>query len=180
MGIQDRDKVARDIYERAHLTGTFRLRCGATSHEYFDKYMFEADPKLAMVIAEQLADLVPSDADALAGLELGGVPLATLTSQATGLPTLFVRKAAKDYGTARLAEGGEVAGRSIVIIEDVVTSGGQIIESAEALRALGGRVATALCVIDREARGAENLAQAGLELRALFGMSEVLAAASSA
>jgi orotate phosphoribosyltransferase len=169
--------LARAIYERAHLTGDFRLRSGATSRQYFDKYMFEADPKLAMAIAERLAELVPDDAEALAGLELGGVPLATLTSQVTGLPTLFVRKAAKDYGTCRLAEGGDVAGRRLVVIEDVVTSGGQIIESTEALRALGARVATALYVIDREAGGVEKLAASGLDLRALFKMSDLLAAA---
>jgi orotate phosphoribosyltransferase len=111
---------------------------------------------------------VPDGTAALAGLELGGVPIATLLSQLTGLPTLFVRKQAKDYGTCRLAEGGEVEGRRLTIVEDVVTSGGQVVLSAAALRERGAHVATALCVIDREQGGREALAAAGLELRSAF------------
>src|SRR5258708_2218703 len=106
--LMDRDALARAIYELAHLTGQFTLRSGAVSDEYFDKYLFEGDPELLRDIAEQLAALVPPDTDALAGLELGGVPIATALSNRTGLPTRFVRKAAKGYGTCRLAEGGDI------------------------------------------------------------------------
>src|SRR3954452_7885887 len=101
----DRKVLARRIHAAAHLTGTFTLRSGAVSNEYFDKYRFEADPELLRAIAEATASLVPSGIDALAGLELGGVPLATMLSQVTGLPSLFVRKQAKTYGTCQLAEG---------------------------------------------------------------------------
>jgi orotate phosphoribosyltransferase len=160
--------LARRIHERAHLTGEFRLRSGATSTEYFDKYRFEADPALLREVAEGLAGLVPPDAEAVAGLELGGVPLATMVSQVTGLPALFVRKRAKEYGTRRLAEGGDVAGRRLAVVEDVVTTGGQLVESCAALRDEGAEIAAVLCVIDREQGGAENLAAHGLELRALF------------
>jgi orotate phosphoribosyltransferase len=123
-----------------------------------------------------MVSLLPTDVDALAGLELGGVPLATLLSQRTGLPTLFVRKKAKDYGTCRLAEGGDVQGRRLAIIEDVVTTGGQIITSAEALRAAGAHIDVVVCVIDREAGGAARLTAAGLTLRSLFTMSSLRAA----
>ena len=169
----DRANLARRIYERAHLTGQFTLRSGAVSTEYFDKYLFEGDPELLATIAEALAGLVPPGTEALAGLELGGVPLATMCSQATGLPTLFVRKEAKSYGTCRLAEGGAVEGRRLTVVEDVVTSGGQVVASCGDLRARGGIVETALCVIDREAGGAEALASIGVELRALYRMSEL-------
>ena len=87
---------------------------------------------------------------------------------ATGLPALFVRKRAKDYGTCRLADGGEVAGRCLLVVEDVVTSGGQVIASCEELRVLGGTVEHAICVIDREAGGGDALQASGVELRALF------------
>jgi orotate phosphoribosyltransferase len=110
------------ICERARLTGEFRLRSGAVSGEYFDKYLFESDPRLLCEIAEALIDLLPAGVEGLAGLELGGVPLAVVASQVAGLPTVFVRKSAKTYGTCRLAEGGEVAGRRIAVIEDVLTS----------------------------------------------------------
>jgi orotate phosphoribosyltransferase len=171
--------LARRLYRRAHLTGDFRLRSGATSSEYFDKYLFESDPDLLLEIAEALVALIPDGADCLAGLELGGVPLATVASQVCGLPTLFVRKAAKDYGTCRLAEGGEVADRRVVVVEDVVTSGGQVIESCAALRDRGAEILRVLCVIDREAGGRENLAAQGLELRSLFTMSELAQSAGS-
>ena len=167
----DRLELAAAIYRTAHLTGTFRLRSGATSSEYFDKYRFESDPRLLAEIATALAGLVPSGVQALGGLELGGVPLATQLSQVTGLPTLFVRKAAKPYGTCQLAEGGIIEGRTILLIEDVVTSGGQVVESAEALRRLGAVVTDALCVIDREAGGSEALAAKGIRLHPLFRMS---------
>ena len=169
----DRSSLARAIYDSAHLTGTFTLRSGAVSTEYFDKYLFEADPVLLRAIADALAPLVPDGADALAGLELGGVPLATMLSQVTGIPAVFVRKEAKPYGTCRLAEGGEVDGRRLVVVEDVVTSGGQVVESCAELRDRGASVDTALCVIDREAGGPDALAAIGVELRPLYRMHEL-------
>jgi orotate phosphoribosyltransferase len=169
----DRAGLARAIYDRAHLTGTFTLRSGTVSNEYFDKYLFEADPALLLAIAEALAPLVPAGTEALAGLELGGVPLATMLSQVTGLPALFVRKEAKSYGTCRLAEGGEVEGRRLTVVEDVVTSGGQVVTSCGDLRDRGGIVEAALCVIDRDSGGPEALAAIGVELRPLYRMHEL-------
>jgi orotate phosphoribosyltransferase len=172
-----RDELARMIYERTHLTGEFRLRSGAVSHEYFDKYLFESDPTLLRAIGEELVPLLPPGTDALAGLELGGVPLVTMLSQLTGLPALFVRKEAKTYGTCRLAEGGELDGRRLTVVEDVVTSGGQVATSCGDLRDRGALVDHAVCVIDREAGGAKNLADVDVELRALFTMSDLERAA---
>lgn len=106
-------------------------------------------------------------------MEIGGIPVATVLSQVTGIPTLFVRKAAKEYGTCTLAEGGKVAGTRLVIIEDVITSGSQVIVSARELRALGATVTEVLCVIDRESGGLANLQQNGLRLQALFTASEL-------
>lgn len=166
--------LAKRIYDTAHLTGEFLLRSGTVSEQYFDKYLFEADPVLLKGIAEAMQSLVPaSGVDALAGLEMGGIPVVTMLSQVTGLPALFVRKEAKAYGTCKLAEGGEINGRSLIIVEDVVTSGGQILLSAAELRQRGAVIDTVLCVIDREAGGAENLAKEGLTLRPLFTMSEL-------
>ena len=173
----DRTELARDIHATSNLKGTFTLRSGAIASEYFDKYLFESDPRLLRAIGEAMLPLLPADAEALAGLELGGVPLATMLSQLSGLPLLSVRKQAKEYGTRRLAEGGEVAGRRLVVIEDVVTSGGQVVKSTGQLRELGAHVTTALCVIDRQAGGTEALAEVGVELRALFTMAELKEAA---
>jgi orotate phosphoribosyltransferase len=169
----NRDELARRIYDVSHLTGEFTLRSGATSTEYFDKYRFESDPGLLQEIAKALAPLVPAGTDAVAGLELGGVPLATMLSQVTRLPALFVRKEAKTYGTCQLAEGGEVDGRRVTVVEDVVTSGGQVVASCADLRERGAVVEHALCVIDRQAGGPEALQEIGVALRPLFTMDEL-------
>lgn len=167
--------LAGAIHRTSHLTGEFHLRSGATATEYFDKYQFEADPKLLRAICEHLSELVPGGVDVLAGLELGGVPIAAVLSQVTDLPTLFVRKKAKPYGTCRLAEGGELSGRNLLLVEDVVTSGGQILESTAELRSRGAIVTDALCVIDRESGGVAALADAGVALHPLFTMSQLKA-----
>lgn len=170
--------LAARIHQAAHLTGEFQLRSGATSTEYFDKYLFEADPSLLADVARGLADLLPRHVDALAGLELGGVPLATALSALTGLPARFVRKQAKAYGTCRLAEGGDIDGLRLVVVEDVITSGGQVVESCQELRAQGATIARVVCVIDREAGGRDKLDEAGLDLAALFTKSALEEAAA--
>jgi orotate phosphoribosyltransferase len=172
--VTDRGALACSIYDRTHLTGEFVLRSGATSTEYFDKYLFESDPELLRAIAEALVPLVPDGTEMLGGLELGGVPIATMLSQVTGLPALFVRKEAKTYGTCRLAEGGDVDGRRVTVVEDVVTSGGQVIASCGDLRTRGAMVEHALCVIERgNGAGVDGLAAIDVELRALFTMREL-------
>lgn len=171
-----REQLAKDIYNTSHITGEFLLRSGVTATEYFDKYRFEAKPTLLKSIAESLLPSIPADTDILAGLELGGVPIATMLSQLSGLPTLFVRKKAKDYGTCQFAEGLAFEGKKLLIVEDVVTSGGQIILSSNDLRNAGAIVENAVCVINREAGGTEKLAAEGIQLTSLFTMSELKAA----
>ena len=160
--------LAQRITDVSRLTGTFRLRSGVMASEYFDKYRFESDPALLRAIAESLAGRLPDGNDALAGLEMGGIPIVTMLSQITGLPTLFIRKKAKEYGTCRFAEGGEVKGRRLLIVEDVVTSGGAILEAVQALRRVGAIISDVVCVIDRQAGGVENLRKEGLSLASLF------------
>src|SRR4029079_128618 len=169
----DRHHLAHRIYAVSHLSGTFTLRSGVVSHEYFDKYMFESDPELLRAIASACIPLVPAGTAALARLELGGVPLATVMSQVSRLPARFVRKEAKTYGTCRLAEGGELEGKRLCIVEDVITSGGAVIGAAVELRARGAILGPVVCVIDRESGGVENLAAQGLEVHALFTMHEL-------
>ena len=166
--------LAKKVVQVAHLKVDFRLRSGATSSEYFDKYRFEANPAVLREVAEQLVARLPADYDFLAGLEMGGIPIATMLSQITGKPSLFIRKKAKAYGTCRFAEGGDVRGMRLLIVEDVVTSGGQIIESVRALRNEGAVVSDVICVIDREAGGRANLEREGLSLVSLFSKSDLL------
>jgi orotate phosphoribosyltransferase len=105
------DSLAADIDAVCRLTGQFTLRSGQQASEYFAKYLFEAQPALLERVAARMVELLPDGTDLLGGLELGGVPIATMVSAKTGIPALYVRKQAKTYGTCTLAEGPEVAGR---------------------------------------------------------------------
>src|SRR5690349_11458711 len=118
----NRSELVRKVFEISYLRGEFKLRSGQTSTEYFDKYRFEAEPTLLKAIAEQLAPKIPAGTEILAGLEMGGIPVATALSLQTGIPALFVRKKAKDYGTCQFAEGRDFKGKKVCIIEDVVTT----------------------------------------------------------
>jgi orotate phosphoribosyltransferase len=157
------------------VTGRFVLRSGRVADEYFDKYQFEADPVLLDELARRMASMVPVGTEVLAGLEMGGIAVVTALGRHAGLPCAFVRKAAKAYGTARLVEGAEIAGRSVLVVEDVVTSGGQIAISTRQMRGLGARIEHAICVIDRGEGGAEALAADGIALRALLTREDLSA-----
>jgi len=176
----DHAELAAVVDQIARLQGSFLLRSGIRATEYFDKYRFEAEPTLLREIARQLAPLIPTDTEVLAGLELGGVPIATALALETGLPAAFVRKEAKAYGTCRLAEGSDVDGRHVLVVEDVVTSGGQIALSTADLRAAGAIVDHALCVVDREQGGTEALAESGLTLVSLLTRTHLDTAHASA
>lgn len=169
-----RNELAKKIYQVAHLTGEFKLRSGKISNEYFDKYRFETQPELLANIAAQMSELVPENIDALAGLEMGGIPVSTALSLHTKLPSIYVRKEAKEYGTCRVAEGFEtLKQKKLCIVEDVVTTGGQILLSVEDLRKEGAIVDTVVCVICREAVAFEKLKEKGLTLKPLFTMEEL-------
>jgi orotate phosphoribosyltransferase len=169
----NKNELARAIWEVSHLHGEFTLRSGRTANEYFDKYQFESDPDLLSRIAEGLVPLIPEGVEILAALELGGVPVGTAVSLATSIPLVLVRKEAKTYGTKKLAEGPAIHGRRLVVVEDVVTSGGQMVTSIRELRARGATVTDAVCVIDREEGGDEALAAIGVALRPLFTRTEL-------
>lgn len=169
-------ELAHRVHAASHLTGDFLLRSGRTSTEYFDKYRFESDPALLDALTLEMARLVPEGTEVLAGLELGGIPVATALARHTGLPCAFVRKEAKPYGTRRLAEGAEITGRRVLVVEDVVTSGGQIVLSTGELRALGADVREALCVIDRQQGGTGALAGEGIRLLSLLTADALRAA----
>jgi len=149
------------------------LRSGAVSDTYFDKYQFESEPALLLDIVRAMAPMVPEEVELLAGLEMGGIPVVTLLSQVTGLDCAFIRKEPKTHGTCLYSEGAELVNRKVLLVEDVVSSGGAIINSTTMLRADGVVVTQVLCVIDRETGGKENLADHGVELLSLFRLSEL-------
>ena len=170
------DTLAADIDATCRLTGEFTLRSGQVSAEYFDKYLFEAQPALLARVAGQMVGLLPDDTELLGGLELGGIPIATMVSSLTGRPALFVRKKAKEYGTCKLAEGPDVAGRRVTLIEDVITTGGAVRDATNALRQAGAVVQVVVCAIDRSPAGENPLADVGLEVRPVLTKAHLDAA----
>ena len=173
-------QLAHDIDRVCRLEGEFVVRSGAVVSEYFDKYLFESDPLLLRRVAAAMVPLVPADTDLLGGLELGGVPIATMMSSLTGLPALFVRKAPKAYGTRRLAEGADVDGRRITLVEDIVTTGGAARDATVALRGQGATVEVVVCTIDRSEPGANRRHELGLETRSVLTRADLDAARATA
>ena len=171
------DALAEALVAHAYLEGDFLLRSGKRSRYYLDKYRFETRPDLLKPLGERIARQVREhapEAARLAGPELGAVALAAAASLESGLPFLIVRKAAKEYGTSKQIEGPYEEGENVCLVEDVVTSGGALLESIEALRGAGLVVHTAVCVVDREEGGADALARHAVRLRPLFRASELL------
>jgi orotate phosphoribosyltransferase len=172
----DRAELGRRLLERAYLEGDFVLRSGRRSRYYLDKYRFETEPELLAGLGREIAGLqrarVPQ-AELLAGPELGAVPLAAATSMESRLPFVIVRKAAKDYGTANRLEGVYTRGQRVCVVEDVVTSGGALLDAVAALREADLDVCAAICVVDREEGGAEAIAAAGVPFHPLFTASDL-------
>lgn len=168
MPVSDSTQLAHDLDARCRLRGEFTLRSGRVSDEYFDKYLFESDPALLRRVTDRMSLLIPAETALLGGLELGGIPLVTMLSQATGIPALFVRKEAKAYGTRRIAEGGDAAGKVVTLVEDVITTGGAVISAARVLRELGATVTTVVCAIDRTEPGGNQLDDEGITVRSLL------------
>jgi orotate phosphoribosyltransferase len=165
--------LAKHLKDAAYLTGQFTLRSGKTSTFYWDKYRFESDPTLLDAVVDEMIRLLPSSFDRLAGLEMGGIPLATALSLRTRKHCLFVRKTAKTYGTCNLVEGGFSEGETAVVIEDVITVAGQVCSSVEQMRKLGLKVEDVVCVIDRQQGGRENLEKIGCSLKSVFTLKEL-------
>ena len=177
------EELLTGIREHAYLEGDFVLRSGRRSRYYLDKYRFETRPDLLAALGERLAGAVARHEPAatrLAGPELGAVTLVAAASLASGLPFLIVRKEAKTYGTANRIEGVFEPGETVCLVEDVVTSGGAAAASVDALREAGLVCRTAVCVVDREEGGSDELARLAVRLRPLYRTSDLLDTSKSA
>jgi len=163
--------LAERVRAAAYLEGDFRLRSGRRSSFYLDKYRFETRPDLLRDLGRELAERVRTlepDAVRLAGPELGAVALVAAASLSSDLPFVIVRKEAKGYGTANRIEGPWASGERVVLVEDVVTSGGAALAAVEALRGVGLVCDTVVCVVDRDEGGAAAMAAASVRLSSLL------------
>ncbi|MGA7910875.1 MAG: orotate phosphoribosyltransferase [Candidatus Dormiibacterota bacterium] len=169
----EREALARELVKASYLKGDFVLRSGKRSNRYFDKFLFETDPALLKRLGAQLAALVPAETQRLAAPELGAVLLGGAVSMETGLPLVLVRKEPKGYGTAKQLEGRVAAGDRVTVIEDVVTTGGDSLRSAQVLRDAGLEVIHLVVVLDRGEGGEENIRNAGIPYSPLFRVEDL-------
>jgi orotate phosphoribosyltransferase len=172
--------LAQQIADVALLRGTFTLRSGKTSSYYLDKYLFSTRPELLKQLAPRFAEklrIIEQKTGVrvvrLAGAELGGIPLVTVTSLETGLPCVFVRNKKKDYGTAKQLEGVITPGDAMVLVEDVATTAGQALEAVGVLREAGAKVVGVIATIDRLEGARENVEREGLAFEALFTKTDL-------
>jgi len=168
----EKDELARRIKEAAYLEGDFVLRSGKRSKYYLDKYLFETQPQILAELGRRFAEYA-ADADQIAGAELGGVPLAAATALACGKPFVIVRNAKKDYGTANLIEGKLQPAARMLLVEDIATTGGQVLEAAKVLTDAGATIARIVCVIDRMEGARQNIESAGYAFDALLTKNDL-------
>ena len=169
----NRQALAARIAEVSLLRGDFTLRSGRKSNYYLDKYRFETQGDILQALGKLFAEHVTPDVDRIAGAELGAVPLAAVTAMATGKPCVYVRNQKKDYGTAKQVEGLLHAGERVLIVEDVLTTGGQVLEAAKVLETLGVTIVKIVAVIDREEGARQNIESAGYKFDALFTTTDL-------
>jgi len=168
-----KSELVKQIFSACYLKGDFLLRSGLRSPEYFDKYCIESSPELLASVTDYLFPLIPKGTELLASLEMGGIPLGTALSLKSNLPVRFVRKKAKPYGTMRICEGGLIKGKKLCVIEDVITTGGQVVESVRELRKAGAVVLDVLCVIFR-GENLQTLEKENLKLSYLFSKKDLI------
>jgi orotate phosphoribosyltransferase len=169
----NREQLAKRIAEVSLLRGEFTLRSGRKSNYYLDKYRFETQPDVLIELGKLFAAKVSAKIDRIAGAELGAVPLAAATAMACGKPFVIVRNQKKDYGTSKLVEGILNPGETVLIVEDVLTTGGQVLEAAKSLQDAGAKIDRIVSVIDRQEGAREKIEGAGFIFEALFTTADL-------
>jgi orotate phosphoribosyltransferase len=165
--------LGRELVKASYLKGDFVLRSGKRSNRYFDKFLFETEPAVLRRLGKHLARLVPAETQRLAAPELGAVLLGGAVSMESGLPLVLVRKEPKGYGTSKQIEGRFEPGDRVTVIEDVVTTGGDSLRSAQVLRDAGVEVIHLVVVLDRGEGGEENIRNAGIPYSPLFRIADL-------
>ena len=168
-----RNELAKRIADVALLRGEFTLRSGRKSNYYLDKYLFETQPDILRELGKMFAERIPAGVTRIAGPELGAIALAAAASMASGKPFVIVRNQKKGYGSGKLLEGKIEPGETVVIIEDVLTTGGQVLEAVKSLESAGAKVAGILGVLDRQEGARQNIESAGYKFEALFTTSDL-------
>jgi len=166
------------LAERSARRGQFTLASGRTSTLYIDARLTTMSPDGLALIGRLGLDAIHDAGwrpDAVGGLTLGADPVAYAIAHASALPggahrmvrAFTVRKEPKQHGTGRVIEGPFATGDRVVVVEDVITTGGSALRAVESVRAAGGEILGVLALVDREEGGREALEAAGLVVRSL-------------
>ena len=181
-------KLLDILIERSVRRGEFTLASGAKSDLYVNCKLTALDPTAALLIGAVGWELIQQTAEecdvrisAVGGLTMGADPIALsigiaaqLEDPGSRLQTFTVRKAAKEHGTKKLIEGNFAAGDTVVVIDDVVTTGGSTLQAIDTLEAAGGKVAFVLALVDRQEGGKENIERRGYKVVSIFNRADVL------
>jgi len=167
------EELIKRIKETAYLEGDFTLRSGKKSKYYLDKYLFETCPDILNALGEEFAKYVTPDVTLIAGAELGGVALAAATAMATGKNWVIIRNSKKGYGTGKMVEGVLNAGDVVLLVEDIATTGGQVLEAAKIITEAGATVKEIVCVIDRRQGARENIKNAGYKFDSILTKNDL-------
>ncbi|MHC4432644.1 MAG: orotate phosphoribosyltransferase [Planctomycetota bacterium] len=163
-----REELIRRIKETAYLEGDFILRSGKHSKYYLDKYLFETCPDILKGLGAEFARYVADDVTLIAGAELGGVALAAATAMETGKNWVIIRNSKKGCGTSKMVEGVLEEGDIVLLVEDIATTGGQVLEAAKIITEAGATVKEIVCVIDRKQGAGENITGAGYKFGSIL------------
>ncbi len=168
-----REELIKRIKETAYLEGDFTLRSGKKSKYYLDKYLFETCPDILQQLGKEFAKYVADDVTLIAGAELGGVALAAATAMETGKKWVIIRNSKKNYGTGKMIEGTIKAGDVVLLVEDIATTGGQVLEAAKIITEAGAKVKKIVCTIDRKQGAEENITAAGFEFGSILTKTDL-------
>jgi len=163
-----REELIARIKETAYLEGDFVLRSGKRSKYYLDKYLFETCPDILKALGEEFAKYATEEVTLIAGAELGGVALAAAAAMASGRNWVIIRNSKKGYGTGKMVEGVLKAGDVVLLVEDIATTGGQVLEAAKIITEAGAKVKEIVCVIDRKQGAGENISGAGYKFESIL------------
>lgn len=171
-------ELVKDIYMAgAFKTGDFKLTSGGLSPYYVDLRTLVSKPRLFERLVDSYISrirMIRVGFDIVAGVETAGIPIATLVSHKTGVPMIYVRSGERGHGTGRLVEGELEVGSRVVVVDDVLTTGGSIMSAVKAINAAGGRVAYALVFLDRLQNGVRKLREAGVAAYSVIKMDGFL------
>lgn len=163
-----KQELAKKVKEASYLEGDFVLRSGKRSKYYLDKYLFETKPEILKALGAEFSKHVTADVTLIAGAELGGVALAAATAMESGKNWIIVRNSKKDYGTSKMVEGILKAGDVVLLVEDIATTGGQVLEAAKIITEAGAKVKKIVAVIDRKQGARENITSAGYDFESIL------------